>query len=108
MRTSIDKIPTSPSFPSGHSFSAAAIYPAIAFIIALPLKNLPLKILITALGIVLASLVGFSRIYLGFHFLSDVLVGLTGGFIFATVIAFLVKMPFILGQTSTPEHRNKI
>ena len=42
MRLEGIKVPTSPSFPSGHTFSASALYPGLAFIMArfpLPLPS---------------------------------------------------------------------
>ena len=69
--------PHSFSFPSGHtanSFAMAFIY----------LKMLPKKWGITA--IVIASLIGFSRLYLGVHYPSDVL----GGVLVAWVSSMVV------------------
>lgn len=62
------------SFPSGHAALSFALY---GFLVYLAWKNLPRKqsIAIVALAIVLAGLIGLSRLYLGLHFLSDVLGG---------------------------------
>lgn len=63
------RMPSSTSFPSGHSASAAAF--AVAVGDALPALRLPLR--------VAASIVAFSRVYTGVHYPSDVLVGATVG-----------------------------
>lgn len=63
------RMPSSTSFPSGHSASAAAFAVAVGDV--LPALRLPLR---TA-----ASVVGFSRVYTGVHYPSDVLVGATSG-----------------------------
>ena len=55
------------SFPSGHTSTAFAIFTILA--IAYPKKGVPF------LGAMLAVLVGISRIYLGQHYLSDVVTG---------------------------------
>ena len=62
-------MPSSTSFPSGHSASAAAFAVAVGDL--LPALRVPLR---TA-----ASVVAFSRVYTGVHYPSDVLVGATVG-----------------------------
>ena len=63
------RMPSSTSFPSGHSASAAAFSVAVGDL--LPALRLPLR---TA-----ASIVAFSRVYTGVHYPSDVLVGAAVG-----------------------------
>jgi undecaprenyl-diphosphatase len=93
MRLEGIKVPTSPSFPSGHTFSASALYPGIALIMVRFSSSLPLKIALPLFGTVLALLVGYTRIYLGVHFFSDVVAGLVGGLTFALAMAFLIPKP---------------
>lgn len=68
------------SFPSGHATLAMALYGFLIYIIYKQ-KNYRLKNLVI-LGLILVILaIGFSRIYLGVHYLSDVLFGYLLGFI---------------------------
>lgn len=63
------------SFPSGHAFISSVLYTALAFLITKFISNKLLKldiILITALVI---FLIGFSRVYLGVHYPTDVIAG---------------------------------
>ncbi len=64
------------STPSGHSQGSATFYPYIATF--LPRKN---RILFALL---IPFIIGFSRIYLGVHYPSDVLLGWTIGFLIST------------------------
>ena len=63
------------SFPSGHSATAMALYGQLGYWLVRGRRRLhqPGLVSTAAVGLILA--VGFSRIYLGVHFLSDVLGG---------------------------------
>ena len=62
-------MPSSTSFPSGHSASAAAFAVAVGDL--LPAYRLPLR--------AAAAIVAFSRVYTGVHYPSDVLAGAAVG-----------------------------
>ena len=70
---------TTYSFPSGHAFSATAIYIALAYYIAQYTKPIHQKVFFYLLGFVLIFLVSVSRIYLGVHYATDVLAGVYSG-----------------------------
>jgi undecaprenyl-diphosphatase len=67
-----------PSFPSGHSATAAAFYAAAALIIGRSLKR-PGRQLVIATAVALAVAVAASRVLLDLHWLSDVIGGLSLG-----------------------------
>lgn len=70
-----------PSFPSGHSTSAMAVYGFIAYIVARDLMTTRQRFEMIYWTAVLISLIGFSRMLLGVHYASDVAAGfLVGGF----------------------------
>lgn len=77
--TILDKIeiPTGYSFPSGHSMSAMGLWGVVAAVVILlyPRGKGPV---IAVVGVLIAA-IGFSRIYLGAHWPSDVVGGLLGG-----------------------------
>lgn len=73
------KLPKSHSFPSGHSLLSAATYPIVAHHLV-ERTSLPVQAVVhTAVGMIVLS-VGFSRVYFGVHFPSDVLGGFAAGF----------------------------
>jgi undecaprenyl-diphosphatase len=71
--------PTSKSFPSGHATLSMAFYPMIALL--WPWASKRMRNIQVALGVLLALFIGFTRLYIGVHWPSDVLVGWAiGGF----------------------------
>lgn len=79
------------SFPSGHSFGAAAVYVALAFYCAQYAKNIYREILIYLAGLILITLVGTSRIYLGVHYPTDVIGGISAGATWALLVSALFQ-----------------
>jgi undecaprenyl-diphosphatase len=69
------------SFPSGHTMNSFIFYASLAFFIFLRMKNKLLGWVFTGLAFLIILLIGFSRIYLGAHYPSDVLAGLIAGFL---------------------------
>jgi undecaprenyl-diphosphatase len=70
-------MPTSTSFPSGHSASAAAFAVAVGDVV--PALRLPLG--------VAAGTVAFSRTYTGVHYPGDVLVGAATGAVLGRLVS---------------------
>jgi len=80
---------TSYSFPSGHSLTAMAFY---GFIIYLIYKsNLKYKKVYITLLSILILLIGLSRVYLGVHYITDVLGGFTFSLFYLIIFIELIK-----------------
>jgi undecaprenyl-diphosphatase len=74
------------SFPSGHALVSLAVYGSIALVLARRLTSRIQRALLLGATALLVIAIGFSRLYLGVHFLSDVLAGYAAG---AAWLAFL-------------------
>ncbi len=70
-------VETTFSFPSGHAAAAAAFYGFVVYCLWRPVKGWNARLNLFFAGALLILAIGFSRMYLGVHYLSDVL----GGFL---------------------------
>ena len=79
------------SFPSGHAMVSLAFYGLLIYITKRLVKNKYLKILLITLNIAIIILIGVSRIYLGVHYLSDVLTGYSISIIYLLITTKLLN-----------------
>jgi undecaprenyl-diphosphatase len=67
--------PLTYSFPSGHSVMSTCFYGVVAAILTTRRESRTTKLAIWMGAVLLALAIGFSRVYLGVHYPSDVLAG---------------------------------
>jgi undecaprenyl-diphosphatase len=77
---------TTASLPSGHALLAMAMYLSFAALIPGATSARPVRLYLLVVAVLLALLIGASRIYLGVHWPSDVLAGWAIGGAWAALI----------------------
>jgi undecaprenyl-diphosphatase len=90
------------SFPSGHSMLSAVTYLTLGAVLARVQTTRVLKVYVIALAAILTLLVGFSRVYLGVHWPSDVVAGWSAGVVWSLTV-WLVTRRFQHQGTIEPE-----
>ena len=81
-------LPTSYSFPSGHAAQALTWFGTLAALISALLHSTWMKILLWLAGAAMIVGIGFSRIYLGVHYPTDVVAGYLAGLFWVLAIEF--------------------
>ncbi|HEY5885779.1 MAG TPA: phosphatase PAP2 family protein [Pyrinomonadaceae bacterium] len=80
------------SFPSGHAMSATVVFGTLALYMFTRRKSLKSRTFIIGLAILIILLVAFSRIYLGAHYLTDVLAAMAEGVAWISLSFTLVSI----------------
>ena len=80
------------SFPSGHAMISTAAYGALAYLAWSYLHTRPARLALITGTAALVALICFSRLYLGVHYLSDVLAGAAGGAFWLSVSIALLTI----------------
>lgn len=83
---------TAPGFPSGHTISAIMCYGLLAYLIAPKIRPTWGKAAIIALAVLVIIWIAFSRIFIGDHYLTDVLAGLALGIAWSGLVYTAVEL----------------
>ncbi len=67
------------SFPSGHAMMSTVTYLTLGALLANVQKDMAVRVFILSCAVTLALIIGFTRIYLGVHWPTDVLAGWSVG-----------------------------
>lgn len=84
------------SFPSGHSFVAITLYGFLTYIAFRAVRKSWKKAFVALTGLTLIAAIGFSRVYLGVHWFSDVLASYAAGtaWLIALITATEIRLRF--------------
>ncbi len=80
-------VPDSYSFPSGHAMFSACFFGIVAALVSPRLRSHASRVAIWMAAIVLALVIGLSRIYLGVHYPSDVIAGYAAAVVWIVTVA---------------------
>lgn len=79
------------SFPSGHTMNGTVLYLALALLVWVARGRRTGSIAVVG-ALVLSLAIGFSRVYLGYHYVSDVVGGLAAGIAWILVVALAFEV----------------
>ena len=95
------------SYPSGHATIAVGFYGALALILAYRLRG-PARWAVVAAGGLLVILIGFSRLYLGVHYPTDVLAGFLAAPLWLVNVGAAYVLWLSVRGLRAAEHRRKV
>jgi undecaprenyl-diphosphatase len=90
------------SFPSGHSMGAALVYLTSGSIISRQVTGTMAKTYFLSMAVMLAVIVGISRVCLGVHYPSDVLAGWAAGSLWSSACAQVARWLQRQGSVEAP------
>lgn len=80
--------PASYSFPSGHALFSVCLWGSLALFVGQRVRGTIARAAILAGAVLLAGLIGYSRIYLGVHYPSDVIAGYAAATVWVATVSY--------------------
>jgi len=94
---------TSYSFPSGHAMNSFVFYTTVSFYSFRFTRKKKLSIFISFASLLMILLIGFSRVYLGVHYPTDILAGYFAGLAWFATAIFMEKTIFFFKYLKAEE-----
>jgi len=83
-----------PGFPSGHAISVVVFYGLVAYLLAPKMPARFWKIVVFAAALLIIGFVGFSRVFTGGHYLTDILAGYAVGIAWSSFAYTFIELFF--------------
>ncbi|MBE4717597.1 phosphatase PAP2 family protein [Pseudarthrobacter sp. AB1] len=101
---------TSPSFPSGHTLNTTVVIGVVLYVMCLQFEMLWARISAISAGVIFIIAMGLSRVFLGHHWLTDVMAGWFLGLAWVGIVILAHRLFHVLrkrehaGPAPTFEH----
>lgn len=86
----------SPSFPSGHALNTTVVIGLVVYLACLQVKRTIARVALIAAGVVFVAAMGMSRVYLGHHWMTDVIVGWLLGLAWVAIVIMAHRLFHVL------------
>lgn len=96
LEAAVPPFESSPSFPSGHTLNTTVIAGVVAYILVLHLDSKWARTVTIVIAALFSIAMGLSRVYLGHHWLTDVVVAWTIGLAWLAVLITAHRLLFTL------------
>ena len=87
---------TSPSFPSGHTLNTTVVIGLVVYLACLQIKRTLARVSLIAAGAVFIFAMGMSRVYLGHHWMTDVIIGWVLGLAWVGIVILAHRLFHVL------------
>lgn len=96
---------TSPSFPSGHTLNATVITTVLVYLVLRRLESAVARTAVVVVGAGFVVTMGLSRVFLGHHWLTDVVAGWALGLGWAAAVITAHRLFLTVRRTAEPADR---
>lgn len=93
---------SSPSFPSGHTLNATVLTAIVVYLVLRRLDSIRARTATVLAGVLFALSMGLTRVFLGHHWLTDVVAGWALGLAWAAVVVTAHRL-FLTVRRDTPD-----
>jgi len=83
-----------PGFPSGHAIATITFYSLMAYLLVPKMHSVFGKVVVVVAAVLVSLFIGFSRIFTGGHYLTDILAGYAVGIAWSGAIYTLIEIYF--------------